>query len=260
MFRVETGSPETMVPVAENVGNYSPQKANRRRFSNPTASTTAASQQRLNEKEVNKVTADTRDSEEEVYGTVHTAPKEKQSPPSNDNSMQVRDPAKEIFGLLRDRESSFHHHRQQPPIYGNVRTHAPEKPEGNSYLDTLQQKLFGRNPNNKDSGESFGTVRYHVDDNNVPQSAFETVRGMMATSNNIPGRTEDGQRAFDVIREKLMNTRQRNNPDFNNNNNINNNNNNNNTKSLRRKNSRKRRRNVSKICFDMFIFLTLIRC
>lgn len=246
--RVELGSPETMVPVADNFSNFSPQKANRRRFSNPTASTTAVSQSRLQEKEGNKITADVRDSPDEIYGIVHEAPpKEKSISP--DNTVQVRDPAKEIFGLLRDRDSQRYHH--QPNVYGTVRTHAPiknDKPNG--YLDTLQQKLFGRNPGSSDSSEVYGKVRqYHSE---TPPSSFETVRGMISNKNNNHNHHHsnhhqhtsnqgDSAGLFDVVRDRVLNSRQRNSnlassESYNSDNSI---------KSLRRKNSRKRRRNVS---------------
>jgi hypothetical protein len=154
----------------------------------------------------------------------------------------VRDPAKEIYGLLRDRSNSRGRQQQQPNVYGNVRTHSPVKSD-QSYLDVLQQKLFGKNVNSQEETEpSYGVVRYQPENpspasqTSVPASSFETVRELLAANEAAnPGSLgsagpEEGS-SFDLIRERLLNTRTRNPTEQN--------------KSLRRKNSRKRRRNVS---------------
>jgi hypothetical protein len=131
-------------------------------------------------------------------------------------------------------------------VYGNVRTHSPVRSE-QSYLDVLQQKLFGKNNNNNNQEEgepSYGVVRYQEGNSSPsssqpsqPASSFETVRELLAANDVSTGgggggavSAEEGS-SFDLIRERLLNTRAKNQLEQN--------------KSLRRKNSRKRRRNVS---------------
>ena len=160
--------------------------------------------------------------------------------------MRVRDPAKEIYGLLRDRSANGRG-PTKPHVYGNVRTHAPVRGE-QSYLDVLQQKLFGKNSNNNNNNQeegepSYGVVRYQEGNSSPPSqpsppaSSFETVRELLAANDGSAGGSGNGAvsaeegSSFDLIRERLLNTRAKNQLEQN--------------KSLRRKNSRKRRRNVS---------------
>ena len=194
-------------------------------------------------------------SAEEVYGVVRTSPpqqqQQQQQPQQQQQQQQdkvvlVRDPAKEIYGYLRS-GGRGHHRGHQPQVFGSVRTHAPPKTEP-TYLDVLQQKLFSRNPDNTDQAEPiYGVVRHHAPENaGNSGSSFETVRGLMSAdssaetspSSGFSG-NEEGS-SFDLIRERLLNTRNRNrnNPDP--------------EKSLRRKNSRKRRRNVRA---DLFLII-----
>ena len=182
-------------------------------------------------------------SAEEVYGVVRTSPpqqQQQQQPQQQpDNVVLVRDPAKEIYGFLRSSGRGGHLRGHQPHVFGSVRTHAPPKTEP-TYLDVLQQKFYGQNQENPDQAEpSYGVVRHHAPENSGNSGSFETVRGLMSAdssaetfnSGNSGSGNEEGS-SFDLIRERLLNTRNRNrnNPDP--------------EKSLRRKNSRKRRRNV----------------
>lgn len=235
--RVRSGSPETMVPVAENFSNFGPQKANRRRFSTLNASTTPGPQSKQQDKEANKISAGARNTSDKVYGIHEDRPKEKSISP--DNTIQVRDPAKEIFGLIRDRDREGQRHHQSN-VFGTVRTHSPFNDHPNSYLDVLQQKLLGRNPAGSDSGEiMYGKVRHYQSE--TPPSSFETVRGMISNTKPSPNSHQDSG-MFDVVRERLLNSRPRhailNNESKTSDNNF---------KNLRIKSSRKRRRNVRNI-------------
>jgi hypothetical protein len=73
-----------------------------------------------------------------VYGIVRTSPPQQQQQQQQDNVVRVRDPAKEIYGLLRDRTNGRGPHGRHPPAatFGTVRTHAPAKSES-TYLDAL---------------------------------------------------------------------------------------------------------------------------
>ena len=227
----------------------------RRRFSTPTAATTSQQHRKADDSDTinsnsnhhhnsNKMTKDSDPSSEEVYGIVRTAPPPQQ--PQEDNVVRVRDPAKEIYGLLR---SSGRRQPQQPPVYGSVRTHAPVKSEP-TYLDVLQQKLFGaKQTGNQDDFEepSYGVTRYQSPESSHPasssSSSFEAVRDLLSSENAVEntdfGASDSGKEegsSFDLIRERLLNTRPRS-PTTKHDAEQN--------KSLRRKNSKKRRRNVS---------------
>lgn len=184
-----------------------------------------------------------------VYGVVKT-----HSSPSS--KLRVRDPAKEIYGLLREQSSSKARSKPAPPpIYSTgIRTHAPASTkESSNYLDQVKSAILAADA--AADGSAFSQVRDLVSANRVRshQRALSKSRGQSHRYGGGGGgrggrvTTDSGSSAespesasgdaFDLIRERLMNTRlpssshglkSRN-------------------KSLRRKNSKKRRRNVSQL-------------
>jgi hypothetical protein len=125
---------------------------------------------------------------------------------SPDNTIRVRDPAKEIFGTVRNHGyDGPHHHR--PHVYGTIRTHSPlHHSHPKSYLDILQQKLWGKDRDIPDSRDVvYGKERhYHVE---TSPSWFKTVQGMVHNQNK---NTHPGLGMFDIVREKLLSIRHRN--------------------------------------------------
>ena len=198
---------------------------------------------------------DTTPYNEEVYGVIKThvslstpstPAKVIPSPNSRYNKFRVRDPAKEIFGLFRQRSKNLRNrqrkHRNRKYHYGKVHLETPttQVDRSSSYLDLLQSKLYGVKLPNKDEessdNEVYGVVRHHPSSIKSP-SSFERAREILAGQRGSLEYEDDlqlnpGESAFDRIREKLMKTRAKdklNRPKA----------------YLRRLRSRKRRQNVS---------------
>ncbi len=183
---------------------------------------------------------------------------------------QVRDPAREIYGLLRERTAAAAKYDQSSshaPVYGDMRTHQPSSsPSSNpSYFELLHSQLLEdkglETGQDGDDEPSYGTVRYaEPEEPATPAlSSLDRVRLMVSEArneqqrynNNVADDDDDGvaEDAFDLIRQRLMNTRlgsnrgqrmlSR-------------------SRTLRRKDSKKRRRNVSCTQAPTFIQPTLL--
>ena len=156
--------------------------------------------------------------EDHVYGVVRThAPK-----PDFKNPLHVRDPAKEIYGLL-NKQSSSSGGDDDNDVFGAVRTHtsSAESNRPGSYIELLEKELYGDKPGksaSSDSGESvFGKVRYEMPDGKAGDDAstasFDKVRALVAANRKQQkekGGDEDAtprEGQFDLIRQRLMNTR-----------------------------------------------------
>lgn len=178
-----------------NVGNVH-QKVNRGSF----FTRTTGLKSNLQNKENYQILKGTGESFKEAHGM-----EQKKKKISPDNTVRVRDPAKEIFGLVRDRDRDGQRH-YQPNVYGSVRMYSLSKNnQPNSYFDVLKQKLMGKSPPGPDSGEVvYGKVRQFYSE--TPPSWFNTVQGMI-TNTNPNHHPESG--TFDIVREKLLNLRQR---------------------------------------------------
>ena len=132
------------------------------------------------------------------------------------STLKVRDPAKEIYGFLRehspendDDDSSSSNNiknEDKEEIYGTVHSHAPENGGGSSYLDLVRDELLpgGRGQAGHSRGESdnFGVVRYHQR-KPASSSPFDVIRGRVRET------AKEEEDPFEVIRQRLMNTRSR---------------------------------------------------
>lgn len=126
----------------------------------------------------------------------------------------VRDPAKEIYGILRERDtsSSSGQSRMQPVVYGTIRTHQPppSDQQEKDYFRMVHNKLLeedGIKSDDEEPGDAedyFGVVRYYQDEKDTSSpSAFEKVRAMLEAER---GDHEPDNDPFEAIKEKLMNT------------------------------------------------------
>ena len=182
--------------------------------------------------------------------TTPTPAKSIPSPTTRYNTFRVRDPAKDLFGIFRQRNRQRKQHRQRNRNYhiGKVHFKPPTyKDKSTSYLELLQRKLYGvKSPNDIDSdgssdNEVYGVVHQYSppSSNQQSPSAYEKARQMVASHRGSAGYEEalqldSGESAFDRIRDKLMKTRARDKLNM--------------PKSyLRRLRSKKRRQNVSAI-------------
>ena len=189
-------------------------------------------------------------SDEDVYGIVkthHHVPVLPTTPnPANSNTsptsryktFRVRDPAKELFGMFKQRSKSLRNrqrkqHNNRKYHYGKVNLETP-KNKPTSYLDLLQRKLYGTSNQASSSNDVYGVVNQYASSGRS-QSSYDQVRDLLAgQSGSQDGdlQLHPGETAFDRIRDKLMQTRARDKL--------------NNPKSyLRRLRSKKRRQNVS---------------
>lgn len=169
------------------------------------------------------------------------------SPSLASNVQGVRDPYKDVYGLLRERSTSGSRTNWGPVTYGKVHTHQPASSEAgdSSFLDLIKQKLRGSEA--KAEVEVEAEPEYGVIHNfapaTQPSSSFDKLRDLMAASSSpASAETED---KFDLIRQSLMNqpvskSRALLSPS---------------TKALRRKElEKKRRRNVSSPCMKLASF------
>ena len=203
-------------------------------------------------------------STEEVYGVVktHHIPLSTPSTPATTSSspnarfktFRVRDPAKELFGMFRQRSKSLRNrHRKQPQQhktrkyhYGTPRLEAPNNHKSKpSYLDLLQRKLYGPVQNKVDEEPTYGTIHKYPSSAAGSYSSYNKVRDLLAGQRESNGYKDDcelspGETAFDCIRKKLLNTRAQEKMNM--------------PKSyLRRLRSRKRRQNVSIYKVEMIL-------
>ncbi len=151
--------------------------------------------------------------EKSVFGVVHT------HEPVRPNGMHVRDPAKEIYGLLRGSTGHSKSTSSTPALsdFGNVRTHEDEvaAEAEQSYFDKLREKLHresGGGDIGGDNRSSYGVVRFseqHPTTSPTP-SSLDRVREMVAANrmeNDIEDEEGEDTSSFDLIRDRLMNTR-----------------------------------------------------
>lgn len=218
---VGADSKEVELQVAHN--RFVPQlKADRRRMSSP------------------------KPPQESVYGIVktHAAPTSK---------LHVRDPAKEIYGLLRERSASKSAKSKSAlPVYSSgIRTHEPSSStKESSYLDQIKAAMLADeeagSPLASSDVSAFGKVRSLVSASRLRSHQKSKSRGRShhqqgvsydSGGGNSELTPESTENAFDLIRERLMNTRL---PSSASKGGLKSR-----SKSLRRKNSKKRRRNVS---------------
>ena len=197
--------------------------------------------------------------DEDVYGIIkthHHVPvlpttpnpaKSNTSPTSRYNTFRVRDPAKEIFGMFKQRSKSLRNrqrkqHNNRKYHYGKVQLETP-KNKPSSYLDLLQRKLYGTTNQEQISSNNdvYGVVnQYASSSSDRSQSSYDKVRELLEGQGRSQGYEGDlqlhpGESAFDRIRDRLMKTRARDKLSA--------------PKSyLRRLRSKKRRQNVSMVC------------
>jgi hypothetical protein len=198
-------------------------------------------------------------SNEEVYGVIKThhhvplstPPTPAKSIPSSTSrykTFHVRDPAKEVFGMFRQRSKSLRNRQRKQQKqnsrkhrYGKVHLETPNNHENkpSSYLDLLQRKLYGP-PSKVDpssNNEVYGVVQQYPTSSVGSQSSYQKVKELLAGQRGSLEYEDDlqlnpGESAFDRIRDRLMKTRARDKLNM--------------PKSyLRRLRSRKRRQNVS---------------
>ena len=194
-----------------------------------------------------------------VYGVVRThAPA---APPPN--AIRVRDPAKDLFGMMHGGSGAAGGHRFSAPIFGRHSYHQKpgQRPNSGSSFDQLRSELYGkeRGANGDKLGQhSYGVLRHsppapHPTPKPAVGPSFDVVRNILLkeqqsetnknndndqTSASLTGSSSSkassaSSNAFDRIRAKLMSTRLREKLQ------------NAHRRGLRRKGSRKRRRNVS---------------
>ena len=179
-----------------------PRQANRRRMSTP-------QRPRPRPPKVS-VPAPSKGEAKVVYGVVKTHAPSK-------TTMHVRDPAKEIYGLLKEKalqpESSGGSGGGRR-VFGQVRQHAQPESRRPSYMDILEKELYGAREDedgSADADDSFGSVKYELppaSENDIPQtSSFEKVRALIAAESDLNDdrATYEGNGPFDLIRERLMN-------------------------------------------------------
>ncbi len=152
-------------------------------------------------------------SKKEVYGVVRT-----HAPPARSSSLHVRDPAKEIYGLLRERTASTKvAPASSKPQYGKVLTHHElEEKEGQEeeeeYFNELRDKLMrerveaGEAPP-PGNGSQFGVVRYSEPRTPTPSSSLDRLRAILEQEREEEGDDKGRSDSFDVIRQRLMSTR-----------------------------------------------------
>ena len=173
---------------------------------------------------------------EEVFGVLKTHHVPKTTPPTpaksipspttRYNTFRVRDPAKEIFGIFRQRSKGLRDRQRKPQKQRNRNYHIGKvhfkpptyKDKSTSYLELLQSKLYGvKLPNEVDGDRSsdnevYGVVNHYSPASSHP-SAYEKAREMVANHRGSLGFSDEalqldsGESAFDRIREELMKTR-----------------------------------------------------
>jgi hypothetical protein len=187
--------------------------ANRRRMSTPHTpgkhSAAASSVPRKQERE-------DEEDEEAVYGVVKNHAPES----SFTNPLHVRDPAKEIYGLLRERSNAVRRHEDDDEmdenVYGSIRTHeavaANEAEEKPSYMDLLRDRL-GKDADDADAdavaaGDRFGSIHLIAPTGIRNPTSFDKVRALVAANRaRQQHQAKSENNPFDLIRERLMNTR-----------------------------------------------------
>ena len=164
---------------------------------------------------------------EDVYGIVkthHHVPVLPTTPnPANSNTsptsryktFRVRDPAKEIFGMFKQRSKSLRNrqrkqHNNRKYHYGKVNLETP-KNKPTSYLDLLQRKLYGTSSQASSNNDVYGVVNQYASSGRS-QSSYDKVRELLAgqeRSQDEDLQLHPGETAFDRIRDRLMKTRAR---------------------------------------------------
>ena len=179
-----------------------PRQANRRRMSTPP---NTPGRGRPRPPGSPKAASTVRGEGEGVYGVVKT-----HAPPKT--TMHVRDPAKAIYSLLKEKSLLGGSAAGGQRIFGKVRAHAQPESQGGrapSYMDVLEKELYGARDSEGGSEDSYGSVKYEVSgEDDLPASSFERVRALVAAERamNNGAAAGEGSSAFDLIRERLMKT------------------------------------------------------
>ena len=148
------------------------------------------------------------EAKQQVYGVIKTHAPSK-------TTMHVRDPAKEIYGLLNEEahlasSAGDSAAEGEDRVYGQVRTHA-QPTRRPSYMSILEKELYGERDED-DGRDSFGSVKYEVpsaSENEIPAtSSFERVRALLAAEGDLGDfeAYDAGDGPFDLIRQRLMNS------------------------------------------------------
>ena len=135
--------------------------------------------------------------------------------PASKTAMHVRDPAKEIYSLLKEKallSSGNSGGGAEHRVFGQVRTHGQPTTRRPSYMSILEKELYGARQDEGDGRgrDSFGSAKYAPPsggENDIPPtSSFEKVRAILAAeSDRNDGEAYEGGGPFDLIRERLMN-------------------------------------------------------
>jgi len=134
------------------------------------------------------------------------------------NSIRVRDPAKEIYGLLRERSSAADETQRAEgkPVYGDVVRHADDgsNKAASGYFDLLRDKILRERQGDLDDqnkqdldeadGDSdYGMVRFNAPEGTTEATPLDRVR-VLVEEDSDDGGEERTESAFDRIRDKLM--------------------------------------------------------
>ena len=143
-----------------------------------------------------------------VFGVIKT------HAPTSKTAMHVRDPAKEIYSLLKEKallSSGNSGGGAEHRVFGQVRTHSQPTTRRPSYMSILERELYGSARQDEGDGrDSFGSAKYAPPsggENDIPPtSSFDKVRAIIAAeSDRNDGEAYEGGGPFDLIRERLMN-------------------------------------------------------
>lgn len=127
--------------------------------------------------------------------------------------MHVRDPAKEIYGLLKERDTeSSTQVKPEKHIFGQVKTHQ-EKNENEGrqgkYFDMIRNEMYpGSDQKGGDKSIAFGSVRQHQSDKPY-SSSFDQVRDMLNAQKTLDEDEDEQEDPFEAIRQKLMSSSHR---------------------------------------------------
>ena len=156
--------------------------------------------------------------QQEVYGVLREEVATTPVPRSTQyNTLRVRDPAKEIIGLLKQRSAVRRRQKllrqrqqEQEEVYGKVEYQPPASKPPPSYLQFLQQELYGPGSMSLASSKSdpvYGVVRHYSQPSMA--SSYDKVRDLVS-KDRASGPEEDllkSGEAFQIIRSQLMGNR-----------------------------------------------------
>ena len=131
-----------------------------------------------------------------------------------DRGLSVRDPSKEIYGLIRHRVSEADQALSSPKannVYGNVNSHSSgETSPKQRYLDIVRKELYGEDTDTSfqpSTDDGYAVLRYQES----PSSArpLDKVRTLMLNEQSLKEEDNEemggsGVDPFDLIKQKLM--------------------------------------------------------